>query len=90
MEPIQRCEPGSETAIRVYRALHSHQLKEYLHLPLLLRSSRNENYVYSRTACSLHARRLLVAYTYLVSVLSRNAVLKSRHERRTDLRRATC
>lgn len=68
LETIKQCDPGKETAVRVYRVIHLRQLKEYLHLPFFLRSSHDERYGYSRWACTLDARRLLAAYTYLYEV----------------------
>nr|POF04450.1 putative transcription factor gsfr1 [Quercus suber] len=48
--------------IRLYRAVHFYQLRAYVHLPLLLLSSTEERFGFSRKSCLDDNRRVLEAY----------------------------
>nr|POE48979.1 putative transcription factor gsfr1 [Quercus suber] len=62
MKEIRSVDVKHAKLIRLYRVLHFYQLRAYVHLPLLLQSSKEERYEFSRKSCIDDNRRVLEAY----------------------------
>ena len=59
---IRTCEDQEEKMTRLYRSVHLHQLRAYLHVSFFLRPSRSDRYDYSRMTCVNDSRKLVEAY----------------------------
>lgn len=59
---IRSCADPREKHQRLWRTVHFHQLRAYLHLPFLLRSAQEHRYEFSRKSCIQDCRLLLEAY----------------------------
>ncbi|KAK3111875.1 hypothetical protein LTR53_012429 [Teratosphaeriaceae sp. CCFEE 6253] len=62
MEQIRACVDPANKMTRLYRAVHFHQLRAYLHVSFFLKPSASDRYAYSRLSCVADSRQLLEAY----------------------------
>ncbi|KZF21920.1 hypothetical protein L228DRAFT_284039 [Xylona heveae TC161] len=62
LDQISACHDFKEKSIRLYRLMHVHQLKAYLHLPIFLSSAEGDRREYCRKTCVNSSRILLKAY----------------------------
>lgn len=62
MESIRECTDVSDKNTRLYRVVHIHLLRTYIHLPFFLLLEKEARYDFSRRSCIEESRQLLVAY----------------------------
>lgn len=62
MNQIRASSNNSDKSIRLYRVVHVHLLRIYVHLPFFFRSDLEPRFDFSRQSCIDESRELLVAY----------------------------
>lgn len=62
MEEVRKCSDTADKNTRLYRVVHFHQLRTYLHMPFFLSSEKESRYSFSRRSCVDDSRAILVAY----------------------------
>ncbi|KAK3648243.1 hypothetical protein LTR56_007656 [Elasticomyces elasticus] len=68
IECIRRCPQPDEQMMRLYRSVHYHQLRAYLHISFFLRTGSSERYDYGRRSCVGDSRRLVEAYVEIFDI----------------------
>ncbi|KAK5683326.1 hypothetical protein LTS10_004857 [Elasticomyces elasticus] len=68
IESIRRSPQADERMMRLYRSVHYHQLRAYLHISFFLRTGSSERYDYGRRSCVGDSRRLVEAYVEIFDI----------------------
>ncbi|KAK6423831.1 hypothetical protein LTR81_003557 [Elasticomyces elasticus] len=68
IESIRSCPQADEQMMRLYRSVHYHQLRAYLHISFFLRTGSSERYDYGRRSCVGDSRQLVEAYVEIFDI----------------------